>query len=183
MTPGPFGYGVSGVFGGATAGLNWQAGGFVTGIEGDIGYMNLTGAGIIPSSHMGQHQDITLKGGVYGDITGRAGLALGQVLLYGKGGFAFYTGQATQATTVIGYAPTGTSTFTGWTAGVGLEQKLSPTLSWKIEYLHFNLGPQSGYQTALVADPPTPKGYQFYNWTTLVVDTVKVGVNWQFGGS
>ena len=74
-------------------------GGIVTGLEGDLGFMNLTGAGIVHSSDPRYYQDITLHGGLYGDATGRLGLSFGQTLVYGKGGFAFYGGQANQVTT------------------------------------------------------------------------------------
>src|SRR5262245_21385479 len=73
VAPGPFDYTAKGYLGGATAGYNLQAGIAVVGIEGDIGYLRLKGSGIIPSSDPAQHQDITLDGGLYGDITGRLG--------------------------------------------------------------------------------------------------------------
>jgi len=175
VTPGPFTYSPSGAFGGAQAGVNWQGGGFVAGVEGDIGYMNLTGAGIIPSSDPQYHQDATLSGGVYGDITGRLGFAMGQSLLYGKGGFAFYNGQALQLTTKPTYTGTGTDTFTGWTAGAGIEHQFTPNMSVKVEYLHFDFGPEGGYQTS-ITDPPI--GYQYDNSTKLTADSIKIGVNW-----
>lgn len=182
VPPGPFPYSVSGPFGGATTGFNTQFGGLLAGVEGDLGFMNLTGAGKIESSHDSiYHQDITLGGGLYGDITGRLGLAWGNILIYGKGGAAFYNGQAKQATTYPGYVPTGTSTFTGWTAGGGIEQKLTPNMSWKIEYLHFDFGSQLGYQTN-VGDTDSPLDYKFYNQTSLAADSIKVGINWSFAG-
>jgi outer membrane immunogenic protein len=177
---GPYDYDASGIFGGITAGSNWQSGAFLLGIEGDLGYMDLSGAGIIPSSHEGQHQDITLGSGLYGDITGRLGLAFGQTLFYGKGGFAFYSGEAMQATTVDGYVPTGTGTFTGWTAGAGIEQMFGNGLSVKLEYLHFDFGTQEAYQTALYDDYPTTAGYEFKNWTSLKADSIKLGINKHF---
>jgi outer membrane immunogenic protein len=71
MPVGPFSYDVDGAFAGGTAGYNWQAGQLVVGIEGDLGWMDLSGAGRIPSSNPAAHQDITLDAGLYGDITGR----------------------------------------------------------------------------------------------------------------
>jgi outer membrane immunogenic protein len=181
VDPGPFDYSPSGAFGGATAGYNIQRDRLVFGIEGDIGYMDLEGTGIIGSTHAGHHQDLTLDGGVYGDITGRIGVLITPAtLVYGKGGFAFYDGEATQATTNPGYAPTGTDTFTGWVAGGGVEHFIAPNLSIKVEYLHFDFGTQEGYQTALVADPPTAAGYKFRNWTDLTAESVKVGIAYHF---
>jgi outer membrane immunogenic protein len=143
--------------------------------------MDLSGSGIVGSTHADHHQDLTLGGGVYGDVTGRAGFLLTPAtLVYGKGGFAFYDGQAEQATTNPGYAPTGTDTFTGWTAGGGIEHFITTNLSIKVEYLHFDFGTQEGYQTALTADPPTPAGYKFRNWTDLTADSVKAGLAYHF---
>jgi len=181
VDPGPFSYAPSGAFGGGTGGYNWQIQKLVLGIEADLGYMDLSGSGIIGSSHAASHQDLTLDGGLYGDVTGRAGILVSPTtLLYGKGGFAFYDGEAKQATTNPGYAPTGTDTFTGWTAGGGIEHFITPNLSLKVEYLHFDFGSQEGYQTALVADPPTPAGYKFRNWTDLTADSVKAGIAYHF---
>jgi outer membrane immunogenic protein len=179
VPPGPFTYNATGVFGGGTAGYNVQISNVVMGIEGDFGYMSLKGAGIIPSSNPAAHQDITLGAGTYGDVTGRFGLAFNRTLAYAKGGVAFYEGEARQTTTNPGYVTTGTSTFTGWTAGAGIEHFITDKLSIKAEYLHFGFGTQVGYQTD-VADPSSPIGYRFHNWTTLNADSVKAGVNWHF---
>lgn len=179
VDPGPFTYSASGLFGGATAGANMQFGGLVAGVEGDIGYMGLQGHSTIGSAHSDPYyQNLDLKGGAYGDLTGRAGVAFGQLLVYGKGGLAFYSGQATQATTFPGYVTTPTGLFTGWTAGVGVESHLSPSMSVKLEYLHFDFGSQSGAQTSTY-DPPV--GYVYENSTKLNADSVKIGLNWEFG--
>lgn len=181
VAPGPFPFSPSGVFGGGTAGYNLQAGHFVFGVETDVGYMDLSGSTTIGSAHAGSHQNVTLDGGAYGDLTGRIGYSLGQTLVYAKGGFAFYDGQGKQATTSPGYAPTGTGTFTGWTVGGGAEYFLSPAWSVKAEYLHFDFGHQGGYQTN-VGDLSSPLGYRFANNFDLTADSVKAGINYHIGG-
>jgi outer membrane immunogenic protein len=178
---GPFEYSTSGAFGGATLGYNFQVNGLVAGIEADVGYLNLTGAGIVPSSDPQYHQDITLKGGLYGDITGRLGIASDRTLFYGKGGLVLFGGQANQVTTKPGYAPTPSGSFTGWTLGAGVEHKFTPRTSVKVEYLHFDFGTASGYQTSTIADPPTPVGTQFPHLHHATADSIKVGLNWRFG--
>jgi outer membrane immunogenic protein len=179
VPPGPFTYTASGIFGGGTAGYNLQFQNIVVGVEGDLGFMDLSGAGLAPSSDPLARQDLTLKHGGYGDITGRLGVASGGTLFYAKGGWAFYAGHAQQQTSKDGYVPTATSTFTGWTAGAGLEHFITPKLSLKAEYLHFGFGTQAGFQTN-VADPGSPIGYQFRNWTTLNAESVKAGINYHF---
>ncbi len=177
---GPFSYGSDGGIGSGQVGYNYQINSFVLGVEGDIGYMGSDGSGIIGSSNAGSHQDLTLDGGLYGDATARLGYAFGPALFYAKGGFAFFNGEAKQTTTNPGYRTTGTDTFTGWTIGGGVEYMLLQNLSVKVEYQHFDFGNQSGYQTALVEDPPTPAGFRFRNETDLTADTVKIGLNYRF---
>jgi outer membrane immunogenic protein len=178
MPPGPFSYTGNGFVGGATAGYNLQAGMFVVGVEGDIGWMDLSGTGRIPSSNPAAHQDISLDAGAYGDITGRLGVAIGKTLIYGKGGWAFYNGEARQKTTNPGFVTHGTdSTFTGWTAGGGIEHAISQGLTVKLEYQHFDFGTENGDQTS-VSDPPI--GFVYRNSTNVTADSVKAGINFRF---
>ena len=180
VPPGPFPYSASGAFGGGTVGYNLQRGHFVFGAEADVGYMDLHGSTIIGSAAAAHHQNVTLDGGAYGDVTGRFGYAFDRTLIYAKGGFAFFDGEGKQTTTNPGYVTTGTSTFAGWTAGAGVEHFISPAWSVKAEYLHFDFGTQGGYQTN-VGDLTSPLGYRFRNWTSVSADSVKVGVNYHFG--
>jgi outer membrane immunogenic protein len=178
VPPGPFRFSPDGVFGGGTAGYNLQRGNFVFGVEADIGYMNLNGSGIIPSSTPPNHQDATLDGGLYGDVTGRLGYAFDRTLVYAKGGFAFYDGEGKQVTTKPGYIHSGTSTFTGWTAGGGIEHYICPAWSIKGEYLHFDFGSQGASQTS-VGDPPI--GFVYKNKFDATADSAKAGINYHFG--
>jgi outer membrane immunogenic protein len=180
VDPGPFKFNFGGPVIGATAGYNAQFGSVVLGVEGDLAYFGPEGSGYIPSTSPGQHQDLTLGDGLLGDLTGRAGVAFGPTLLYAKGGYAFFTGEGNQATTKDGYTPTSTGSFSGWTVGGGVEQMLTPSISVKLEYQHFGFGKESGYQTATVADPPTPVGYRFYNEHDVSFDAVKFGANFHF---
>lgn len=174
VTPGPFGYSPDGFFGGVTAGLNLQVQSLVVGVEGDLGYMDLSGKGVIPSSVPGQHQDITLDGGMYGVIAGRIGYTFGKTLVYGKGGWAFVDGEAGQKTTNPGYITNPTrGAFSGTVFGGGVEHFFSPTMSVKLEYLHFDFGTKGGDQTS-VSDPPI--GFKYENKTDVTADSVKVGI-------
>lgn len=179
VLPGPFSYDASGGFGGGTFGANWQTGPVVFGVEADLGYMDLSGAGIIPSSNPAAHQDITLDGGLYGDVTGRLGFAAGRALFYGKGGWAYYDGEANQVTTNPGYKPTATGAFDGWVYGGGMEYMINDCLSMKVEYLHFAFGEQGGAQTS-VSDPPV--GFVYNNEHQVDADSIKIGLNYRLGG-
>lgn len=179
VNPGPFAYKTNGGFGGGQAGYNLQLGNFVVGTEGDFSYLVNSGKGVIGSANAAAHQDLTLGNGMLADVTGRFGFAIGPMLLYAKGGGAWFSGSARQATTNPGYAPTGTGSSVGWTAGGGIEYLLSQNVSLKAEYLHYDFGSKGGYQTN-VGDLSSPIGYRFLNSTSLKFDTVKAGINYRF---
>ena len=107
--------------------------------------------------------------GVYGDITGRIGYALDRTLVYAKGGFGFFNGDATVRDPSARNFTTKTQSFTGWTLGAGVEYKITPNWSVKAEYLHFDLGDQEvRFRNSLA------------RWdNTVTVDTVKVGLNYE----
>ncbi|WEK50042.1 MAG: outer membrane beta-barrel protein [Candidatus Kaistia colombiensis] len=178
--PDPTSYHVNGGLGGATIGYNYQAGNILAGVEGSLGYLAPSGSGVIGSADAQYHQDLTLDGGLYGDLTGRVGFVVNQTLLYGKGGAAFFAGKAKQATTKPDYTSTGTDTFVGWTVGAGVEHMIVENVSVKAEYQHYGFGEQRGYQTSIIGDQWSPGGTEFDNYTKLGFDTVKVGINLHF---
>lgn len=186
VAPGPFNYSAGGAFGGGTLGYNYQIQSIVLGVEGDIGYMDLSGSRKLPSSDPAYHQNLNTDGGLYGVIGGRAGILITPAtLLYAKGGFAFYDGEADQASTKPWYKATGTSTFTGYAVGGGVEHYITKDISLKIEYLHFGFGDEGGYQTKVTsslpaADDGTPVGTKFHNVHSLDADSVKLGIAYHF---
>jgi outer membrane immunogenic protein len=155
----------SGGFGGGTLGWNWQwSNNIVTSFELDLGVLDVSHTSIDPASAgIKAHMD----GGAYGDVTGRVGYAMNQTLLYAKGGFGFFNGAA-RATSPVD-ATFKTDSFTGWTAGGGVEYKLTPNWSVKAEYLHFDFGSQ---ETHFINS-----GGRWNNDVSL--DTVKLGVNYE----
>jgi outer membrane immunogenic protein len=162
----------SGPLGGATAGFNYQFGSFLLGVEGDIGVLAI--ANSKPDLALAGETD-SINDGMYGDATGRVGFVWGPALLYGKGGWAFFNGRAD--TTLIGFSSTQTNYFTGWTWGGGAEYRLGGPWSAKVEYLHFMFGTQDSTLTSLATGDVFPYGNK------LTVDTVKFGLNYQFGMS
>ncbi|MEZ5890892.1 MAG: hypothetical protein R3D52_12075 [Xanthobacteraceae bacterium] len=81
------------VIGGGTAGCNWQPIGspLVVGIEGEVGYVDLSGSAYDPRFPLGPNVLAASAsiGNTYGMITGRLGYAVDRVLFYVKGGVAF----------------------------------------------------------------------------------------------
>jgi outer membrane immunogenic protein len=112
-----------GFVGGAQIGYNYQIGSFVVGLEGDIQYADFGRDGVF---NFEDEDGEILEGEFessdwFGTVRARAGVAFGQALIYGTGGFAF----ADDAT--------------GWTVGGGLEYAFTNNLSAKIEGLYVNL--------------------------------------------
>jgi outer membrane immunogenic protein len=164
----------SGVFGGGQLGCNWQTGTFVFGLEGDIGFMDIGRTtpltGTVSGTRIGIHS------GAYGDITGRLGVAVGNALLYGKGGVAFYDRIPTFSTVSGSFSSVSfPGVSTGWTAGAGIEYQLGGPWSVKVEYLHFKF--DDGDFTVFNA-----VGTPFRFRQDLSIDTVKFGINYSFGG-
>lgn len=106
---------ITGIFGGA----QMQSGAFVYGGETDIGYnwMKGTNAGV------------TSKAGVEGSLRARLGYAAtDDLLVYGTGGVALGRMKVTNA------AGSDTNTMVGWTAGAGVDAKLTDQIFGRLEY-------------------------------------------------
>jgi len=161
----------TGFFGGGQGGCNYQFGTFVAGIEGDIGWMGVKQSTLAPGTV--SNTTVGINDGLYGDITGRLGVAFGPTLLYAKGGWASFNGKETFSTLSANFiSHTDVDTFNGWVAGAGVEYIFARNWSAKLEYLHFDFGNQTFNALAT--------GGTFPFNEKLTVDSVKVGVNYQF---
>jgi len=121
----------------------------VAGVEGDLNWSNESGDyAAVPTNSFRKNWD--------GSLRGRLGLDLDGILPYVEAGVAF--ANATQD-------PGGLNgTYTGWTAGGGVEFKLADQVSANVEYRYTNYGTQT-----LGADS-----------VDLHDNTVKVGLNYHF---
>jgi outer membrane immunogenic protein len=113
----------SGVTGGVEAGYNWQNGAFVFGGETDI---NLSAAD-------DSFAATEFSNPWFGTVRGRAGVALGNVLLFGTAGL----GYGDLSAKVAGFSEDHTRL--GFTAGGGVEVGLTPHWSAKGEWLYLDL--------------------------------------------
>lgn len=115
-----------GIVGGAFAGWNGQSEAFVYGIEGDIGYNGMEG-------DFGD--DGSVEGGVDGSLRARAGFAPNEdVLVYGTAGGA----AGHQELNVDGGSDS--NTMLGWTAGAGVDVRLTEQSFARVEYRYTDLG-------------------------------------------
>lgn len=135
-------------FGGAQAGYNFTSGNIVYGLEAEFGYLSLQGSKQYPP-YVGvrspEDSVDSTKGGLYGTIAGRLGLAVGPALVYGKVGWGIAEASAsftdTDPTgTVLTHGTSTSGTLSGAVYGGGVEFAMSDTISVKVEYLRFDFG-------------------------------------------
>jgi outer membrane immunogenic protein len=197
----------TGVIAGVQLGYNFQRGNFVYGVEADLGYLDVGGSKSfdLPNPERDPNKEIgatySLSGGLYGDLTARAGYAAENTLLYVKGGAAFlnvdtsshYEGAnaCSLGSSSCASNNRGLSTFDfdesdtlfGWTVGVGAEYALSSSLSLKLEYQHFDFGGvSSSYHGIDKFNPKQPKWQSELTGNSEIsptVDAVTVGLNYR----
>jgi outer membrane immunogenic protein len=141
----------SGVAGGVEAGFNWQHGNFVYGAEADFNF----------SSADDTFAPWQFSNPWFGTVRGRAGVAIGNVLLYGTAGLAY--GELT-AQTVGNLSESHTGL--GWVAGIGAEVGFTPHWSAKAEWLYLDFSDHNYSVTG--AD------------NGLTANLVRLGVNYRF---
>ncbi len=165
---------------GGTVGANWQLHpSWLIGVEGDLGYL-------ANDRRFLEWNDPRVTAGVktsgYATARARFGYVTGASLLYATGGAAFVHVEntfggcgLTGCGGGIVTAPNSvTSTRNGWTAGGGIETKLSRNWTQKTEYLYIDAG-----TTNFLAVPfTTPHLTSFRN----EFHVIKTGLNYQFGG-
>jgi outer membrane immunogenic protein len=164
-------FGLSGGLVGGGVGYNFQMERFVVGLEGDGSWADITGSGVCGFFFSFPH---ACGGGIraLGTIRGRIGYDLGafgplqSVLAYVTGGLAI--GDIHGWDSLFGAS--GSSVEAGWTIGAGLEAKLTPNWSIKVEYLHVDFG-DHGIFTAV---PPNVEH------VSARAEIARVGLNYHF---
>jgi outer membrane immunogenic protein len=126
VSPGNFD--MSGALVGGTAGYNLQLGGWLLGIEGDIGWSNIKGS--TTTNCIGTCET---SSNWLGTARGRFGYAFDRFLPYVTGGAAFGDIKGTSGGSF-------SKTAVGWTAGGGIEYAFLYNWSAKVEYLYADLG-------------------------------------------
>ena len=175
--PTSYGFGSSFV-GGGTIGYNWQRPGSysVLGIEGEVGYLHLTGSLQDVNATAARLSsidsvDLSHLGDWYGVIAGRAGWSADRALFYLKGGAAFINHNYSFADNCIGGGAPGCGpgflvinrcTYTQFTyaVGAGIEYAFNNNCSVKGEYLY--LGSRKSYASSGTS-VAAPAGVLFTN--------------------
>lgn len=145
----------TGVFGGGHIGYNWQASNFVFGLEGTVS--GLDSRGDLLNTVFGVGDDrFSWRADWMATITGRAGLAFNNNLLYVKGGYAGVNNRLSVSDTVPPSTGSGSSTqwHNGWTVGAGWEYGFTPNWILGLEYNYAQFESKN-YQLAGTAAPAT----------------------------
>jgi outer membrane immunogenic protein len=180
---------------GGQAGVNWQFGSWVTGIEGDINYMGRKAQQtfvqeVIPGFTVFTEERSKLDW--LATLRGRLGFAFDRALIYGTGGLALggttsyggvwsnFTAPALQPSGV----GTSSRTSVGYSVGAGAEYAFTSNLSLKAEWLYYNLGED----TVRVAGrgngpPPALQPTDYFDVRFKYSGNIgRIGLNYRFGG-
>lgn len=135
------------------------------GIEGDLGVMDISD----DDEDLGGNQVYrTSFGPWWGTLRGRAGIAMGRLLIYGTGGLAFASLDEVSLE-LDGEKASDSELRAGWVVGGGAELAFSDSVSAKVEYLHMDFGSTDGLTSS-------GQSFTFDN----EVDVVRAGLNFRF---
>jgi outer membrane immunogenic protein len=201
----PGGYGGAGYGGPGYAG---GAAGWLVGVEADIqgafssnNNNNLAGTFFFGDDGNGNLFAGNSRVSWFGTLRGRVGYATGPVLFYGTGGLAYgsvrnnllasfqddlgdclagVTAPVCGASTLV----SNNNTRWGWVAGAGIEWMFLPNWSAKFEYQYIDLGSVTNIASALINDTGSDgiEGLVATQHVNERFSTVRVGVNYHFGG-
>lgn len=164
LTDDPIGFGV---IGGGQFGANWQHDAWVLGFETDFDGQDVRGSVVDAAGD--KH---VIRSSWLSTVTGRAGYAFGQTLLFVKGGVGFADERNELTTAPLGLtANTSTSTQVGWTVGGGLEYGFTHSWSGKLEYDFVDLPSHLTVQGPALGSPV------FVNFT---IQRLIAGINYHF---
>ncbi|THD62650.1 MAG: porin family protein [Bradyrhizobium sp.] len=163
----------SGGLAGGQIGYNWQMGTWVFGLEADGDWADIKGSTLCPNPSFVCATDTR----DLASFRGRVGYAANNVLFYGTGGVGYANNRysvLSGGVPAIGTTGYFTDDRWGYAAGAGIEWGFTPNWSAKLEYMHYGFGGDTA--------PVGTLGVVDNTSVRLNVDTVKVGVNYRWGG-
>lgn len=179
-----------GFTGGAQIGYNAQiAPSIVLGLEGDVNYYDGSDAKSLTvvypvSAPFAYTLNAEVEQQYIATIRARLGVTIGTTgLIYATGGYAYTDAEYTVSFRdnfpggVPVAVPHASGSASGWTLGAGGEWMIAPTTSFKVEYLHTDLGTVSASGAIGGAGGAT----RIFNGTLdLTEQTTRIGVNFHF---
>lgn len=169
-----FAFSTEGFVGGVHGGYQYQFGPMVLGGELSISGSDLSLGGANP--FYPATDDVTMRLGAIFAATVRVGVALNNLQVYVKGGYAGADIDF-KATSLAGGGVTygQDSWHNGWTIGTGVEWAFAPNLTFGVEYNYYDFGSVSG--SGLRNDGGTER-YRL----DAEAHAVTARINWRFGG-
>lgn len=174
----------NGAVGGAQFGFNYQIGAVVIGAETDLSATRLGGNDIYSVNLYGVRVTTQSENrlSMLGTIRARAGIAFGDLLIYGTGGYAY--GRVEQRGSIVpdpANNPTALGSrseiASGWVLGGGIEYAITPAISVRLDYTHYDLGRR---QLTLGEITGLAPGETATMRTRTSGDILKAGVNFGF---
>jgi outer membrane immunogenic protein len=145
----------SGVIGGGQLGYNWQYNRIVLGIEGSASVADFDRS--FASPYFPATDTWSSKLTWLGTVTGRVGYGFDSWMPYVKGGFAAGNVETTIQSNGLGVTAQGSAVHYGWTAGGGVEVKVTRQVSLGLEFMHTDLGRNNDINTT--ATPGAAESY------------------------
>lgn len=174
----------SGLIAGGQAGINWQAGALVFGLEADFQYSGQKADATIACPAVVCGLLVTVRRtdrlDWFATGRGRIGYAFDRWMLYGTGGLA-YGGLKTEGTlTTVGgsVAFSQSASRLGWTIGGGLEGALWANWTWKAEYLYMDFSSMDA--TATIVPAIIAGGATLTRSMRFTDNIVRAGINYRF---
>ncbi len=137
----------NGAVGGAQFGFNYQIGPVVIGAETDLSATRLGGRDISSVNPFGVQVTTQSENrlSMLGTVRARAGLAFGNLLVYGTGGYAYGRVEQSGSITPIPannptYLASRSEMAGGWALGGGVEYAITPGISVRLDYMRYDLG-------------------------------------------
>jgi outer membrane immunogenic protein len=182
-----------GFIAGGQVGYNWQfSPSWVFGVEADISYvdnrdnLNVVTLSLPNAAPPNAPLNNTFRSGMeyFGTVRGRIGYAWDRTMVYATGGLAY--GDVENSATLFGaagqiqFAGGGRRFETGYTVGGGIEHAFTPNLSFKAEYLYYDLGSNTVNVALVPGGGGGGTGYdtRFQNDGHIV----RAGLNFKLGG-
>ncbi|MGA2044578.1 MAG: outer membrane beta-barrel protein [Roseiarcus sp.] len=192
LAPGSLGDDSSGFLGGAQIGYIHQVGALVWGVEADLDYADLKKTGSFTSAATLLGSTLTTSATTRLDYLGTARARLGYTptarwLIYATGGLAVGEARlggavAADAAPALAWSGAATDTRAGYAIGAGTEFALADDLSFKLEYLRYDLGRVTNAATpdAAVLATPALGGVSYSAKTEIAGSLARAGINYRF---
>jgi outer membrane immunogenic protein len=164
----------TGFAGGVVAGAAMQWGRIVGGLEGDLSFVaakSTINTGLAPDPTITQMQTAINWNG---HVRGRLGYGFDRALIFAAGGLALAGVENKAFDNGAGATATWNDTRVGWTVGAGVDYRVAPQATVRLEYLYDNYGSQALAAQTVGVTTFAEREHK------LDTHTLRAGVNWHF---